>query len=106
MQLVNLNLAPVRRAADVRAGIRWEIVTVAWMAVEAVVAIGAGVLAHSVLLTAFGIDSVIELVSGGPYFGGCAQRCTADHWNALNGRKIAPPGQLAWAWRSCACTSS
>jgi len=30
-----------------------------------VVAIGAGVLAHSVLLTAFGIDSVIELVAGG-----------------------------------------
>jgi divalent metal cation (Fe/Co/Zn/Cd) transporter len=35
------------------------------MAVEAVVAIGAGVAAGSVLLTAFGLDSVIELVSGG-----------------------------------------
>jgi divalent metal cation (Fe/Co/Zn/Cd) transporter len=34
------------------------------MAIEAVIAIGAGVLAHSILLTAFGIDSVIELVSG------------------------------------------
>jgi divalent metal cation (Fe/Co/Zn/Cd) transporter len=33
--------------------------------VEAAVAIGAGVLARSVLLTAFGIDSVIELVAGG-----------------------------------------
>jgi divalent metal cation (Fe/Co/Zn/Cd) transporter len=35
------------------------------MAVEAVLAIGAGIVARSVLLTAFGFDSVIELVSGG-----------------------------------------
>jgi divalent metal cation (Fe/Co/Zn/Cd) transporter len=48
-----------------RAGIRIELVTVAWMVVEAVVAIGAGIAASSVLLTAFGLDSVIELVSGG-----------------------------------------
>jgi len=34
------------------------------MVVEATVSIGAGVLARSALLTAFGIDSVIELVSG------------------------------------------
>jgi divalent metal cation (Fe/Co/Zn/Cd) transporter len=42
-----------------------EQVTIGWMLVEAAVAIGAGVLAHSVLLTAFGIDSVIELAAGG-----------------------------------------
>jgi divalent metal cation (Fe/Co/Zn/Cd) transporter len=35
------------------------------MAVEAVLAIGAGIPARSVLLTAFGFDSVIELISGG-----------------------------------------
>ena len=35
------------------------------MVAEASVAIVAGVLARSVLLTAFGLDSVIELVSGG-----------------------------------------
>lgn len=34
------------------------------MAVEAVLAIGAGIAARSVLLTAFGFDSVIELLSG------------------------------------------
>ncbi len=60
-----LTLAPIRRRADVRAGVRVEVVTIAWMTVEAMVAITAGVLARSVLLTAFGIDSVIELVSGG-----------------------------------------
>ena len=35
------------------------------MLVEAVLAIGAGVAARSLLLTAFGFDSVIELISGG-----------------------------------------
>jgi divalent metal cation (Fe/Co/Zn/Cd) transporter len=35
------------------------------MAIESVLAIGAGIAARSVLLTAFGFDSVIELVSGG-----------------------------------------
>jgi divalent metal cation (Fe/Co/Zn/Cd) transporter len=49
----------------VRAGVRVEQVTIGWMVVEAAVAIGAGVRAHSLLLTAFGLDSIIELVSGG-----------------------------------------
>jgi divalent metal cation (Fe/Co/Zn/Cd) transporter len=48
----------------VRAGVWLELVTVAWMAAEAVLAIGAGIAARSVLLTAFGFDSVIELLSG------------------------------------------
>jgi len=52
------------RAADVRAGVRVERFSIVWMVVEAAVSIGAGVLAHSVLLTAFGIDSVIEIVTG------------------------------------------
>jgi len=45
-------------------GIQLEVVTIAWMLVEAGVAIGAGILARSVLLTAFGVDSVVELLSG------------------------------------------
>lgn len=53
------------RAASVRSGARIEIVTIVWMIVEAAVALGAGVVARSVLLTTFGIDSVIELVTGG-----------------------------------------
>jgi divalent metal cation (Fe/Co/Zn/Cd) transporter len=53
------------RIALIRAGIAIEVVTVAWMVLEAAVAIGAGVAARSVLLTAFGLDSVIELVTGG-----------------------------------------
>lgn len=53
-----------KRAAAVRVGVRLEIVTVVWMAAEAVLAIGAGIAARSLLLTAFGLDSVIELLSG------------------------------------------
>jgi divalent metal cation (Fe/Co/Zn/Cd) transporter len=52
------------RASALRAGVRLEMVTVVWMGIEAVVAIGAGVAARSVLLTAFGTDSLIELISG------------------------------------------
>ena len=48
-----------------RSGVRAEIVTIVWMIVEAGVAVGSGIAARSVLLTAFGIDSVIELLSGG-----------------------------------------
>jgi divalent metal cation (Fe/Co/Zn/Cd) transporter len=55
----------LERREAVRVGVRLELVTVAWMAVEAVLAIGAGIVARSVLLTAFGLDSVIELISGG-----------------------------------------
>src|SRR5579859_6755542 len=53
------------RAAAIRRGVRLEWFTVAWMVVEAVLAIGAGIAARSVLLTAFGADSLIELLSGG-----------------------------------------
>lgn len=50
--------------AAVRVGLWLEVFTVAWMAGEAVLAISAGVAARSLLLTAFGFDSVIELLSG------------------------------------------
>src|SRR6266481_2763670 len=37
--------------------------TLSWMVIEGAVAIGAGIAAHSVALTAFGVDSGIELFS-------------------------------------------
>src|SRR5438270_12542119 len=57
-------MGAVSRDRALETGIRLETITVAWMLVEAVVAIGAGIAARSVLLTAFGTDSVIELLSG------------------------------------------
>lgn len=45
---------------------RWlEYVTLGWNAVEAVVGIGAGIAAGSASLIGFGLDSVIESLSGG-----------------------------------------
>ncbi|MBI4462062.1 MAG: cation transporter [Acidobacteria bacterium] len=45
--------------------IRLEYFTIAWNAIEAVVAIVAGVVAGSIALVGFGLDSVIETLSGG-----------------------------------------
>ncbi len=42
-----------------------EWITVAWMTIEAAVALASGVLAHSITLLAFGLDSLIELASAG-----------------------------------------
>jgi divalent metal cation (Fe/Co/Zn/Cd) transporter len=52
------------RRAAVALGIRLEFATVVWMAAEAAIALIAGLMARSVLLAAFGFDSVIELASG------------------------------------------
>lgn len=49
----------------IQRGVRIEVFTVGWMVVEAVVSLAAGIVAGSALLTAFGLDSVIELISGG-----------------------------------------
>ena len=56
---------PAARHSDLRLGIVIEIVTIAWMVVEAAVALGAGFAARSASLESFGLDSVIELVGGG-----------------------------------------
>jgi divalent metal cation (Fe/Co/Zn/Cd) transporter len=53
------------RVKLVKEAFRLEWFTIAWMTVEAVVAIAAGVAAHSISLTAFGIDSLIEIISAG-----------------------------------------
>jgi hypothetical protein len=42
-----------------------EYLTLAWMTVEAAVAVASGVTANSLILVAFGTDSVIELTSAG-----------------------------------------
>jgi divalent metal cation (Fe/Co/Zn/Cd) transporter len=49
----------------IREAFRLEWLTVSWMTIEAIVAIAAGVTAGSFVLTAFGLDSLIELASAG-----------------------------------------
>ncbi len=53
------------RAALIRHAFGLEWLTIAWMVIEGVVAVGAGVTACSLTLMAFGLDSVIELASAG-----------------------------------------
>ena len=55
-------------ARDMQAALRLEVLTIGWMLIEASVSIGAGAMAGSVLLLAFGVDSVIELISAGVLF--------------------------------------
>ena len=52
-------------AGQVRLGIWIEVVTIAWMTIEASIAIIVGYMTRSVSLQGFGIDSVIELIAGG-----------------------------------------
>jgi divalent metal cation (Fe/Co/Zn/Cd) transporter len=53
------------RAQLIRDAFRLEWLTIGWMVVEAVVALASGIAAGSLVLVAFGLDSVIELVSAG-----------------------------------------
>lgn len=53
------------RAQLVRRGERLEYLTIGWNSIEALVAIVAGVIAGSIALVGFGVDSVIESISGG-----------------------------------------
>ncbi len=56
---------PPPRADMVRQAFLLEWLTIIWMGVEMVVALWAGVTAHSGALIAFGVDSFIELASAG-----------------------------------------
>jgi divalent metal cation (Fe/Co/Zn/Cd) transporter len=57
-------VAVIERVASVRRGQRLEYFTIAWNAVEGVVAVVAGLLAGSISLMGFGFDSFIEVTSG------------------------------------------
>jgi len=55
---------PLDRAIHIRHGRRLEYFTIAWNSIEAVAALASGILAGSVCLVGFGLDSVIEVISG------------------------------------------
>ena len=54
-----------KRTDFVRQAFWLEWLTIAWMVIEAAVALWSGYAAHSITLLAFGLDSVIELISAG-----------------------------------------
>src|SRR6201987_461533 len=49
----------------IREAFRLEWLTIGWMTIEAVVSIAAGLTAGSLVVLAFGLDSLIELASAG-----------------------------------------
>jgi divalent metal cation (Fe/Co/Zn/Cd) transporter len=53
------------RATIIQQAFVLEYITIAWMIIEAAVAIGSGIAANSLTLIAFGVDSIIELASAG-----------------------------------------
>jgi len=53
-----------RDALEIR-GLRLEYATIAWNAVEMVIAIGLGIAAQSLALVAFGLDTMVELFASG-----------------------------------------
>ena len=63
---VKLKVMPpvITRASDVRRGVWLEYFTIGYNSLEAVIALSAGVLAGSVALVGFGLDSVVEVTSG------------------------------------------
>lgn len=52
------------RAASLRRGRGLEYITIGWNLIEGIISIGAGVLAGSISLVGFGLDSLVEVSSG------------------------------------------
>ena len=62
-------ILPIKPAVDrrplIREAFRLEWLTIGWMVIEAIVATTAGVASGSLVLIAFGLDSIVELISAG-----------------------------------------
>jgi divalent metal cation (Fe/Co/Zn/Cd) transporter len=62
-----------------------QLMTVGWMVIEGAIAIGAGLAAHSVALTAFGVDSGIELFSSAVVLRRLLQRTELEERGSMTG---------------------
>jgi divalent metal cation (Fe/Co/Zn/Cd) transporter len=62
-----------------------QVLTVGWMLVEAAIAITAGITARSVALTAFGVDSGVELFSSAVVLHRLLQRSESEERGSLSG---------------------
>lgn len=60
-----VNSLSTERRQGLGAGLRLQTISIVWMFAEAGISVGAGIAAGSLLLIAFGADSVIELISAG-----------------------------------------
>src|SRR5579859_1212213 len=73
----------------VREAFRLEWITIGWMGIEAVVAISSGVVSGSLVLLAFGLDSVIELISAGMLIWRLSVELRRGHVFSQNAERIA-----------------
>lgn len=58
----------IERRRSLKRGLWLEAFTIAWNVLEGLIAIGAGVMANSVALVSFGVDSFVETTSAGVLF--------------------------------------
>jgi divalent metal cation (Fe/Co/Zn/Cd) transporter len=79
----------VDRDPLVREAFRLEWITIGWMAIEAIVAVGAGVVSGSLVLLAFGLDSIIELISASMLMWRLSVELRHGHALSENAERIA-----------------
>ncbi len=60
-ELLNHDAEDAGRGTLLRQAFQLEYFTITWMVIEAAIAVTSGIIAHSIALVAFGLDSVIEL---------------------------------------------
>jgi divalent metal cation (Fe/Co/Zn/Cd) transporter len=74
-----------------------QTVTVGWMLVEGAIAVGAGIAAHSVALTAFGFDSFIELFSAAVVLRRVLKRSETEERGSLTSGERTASRLVGWA---------
>lgn len=79
MAITTARLTPLREARLA------QVLTVGWMVIEASIAIVAGLVARSVALTAFGVDSGVELFSSVVVLHRLLQRSESEERGSLSG---------------------
>ena len=82
------------RRADLRSAVQFEYITLAWMAVELCSAVALGLLAGSLLLIAFGLDSLVELASGAVVL----WRLRSEYDQAKTAQRVAAVERRAARW--------
>ena len=94
-------ILPTEPAVDrrplIQAAFRLEWITIGWMVIEAMTAIASGVVSTSLVLLAFGLDSVIELISAGVLMWRLSVELRHGHMFSENAERIARPD-----WRCAA----
>jgi divalent metal cation (Fe/Co/Zn/Cd) transporter len=83
LQRVEVKVRPAGSFLQQARAAQW--ITVAWMVIEGAVAIAAGIAARSVALTAFGVDSGIELFSSVVVLRRLLQRTKNDERGSMTG---------------------